>query len=84
MKRMELSEEYKKIYEHIELIEPDVEDYLEYRERANADEPASIVQYLDVVAFLVGHVIPKRLNLTATERDMIMKYHINMRMNRIF
>ena len=82
MKRIELSEEYKKIYEHIELIEPMPEDYAEYRERAHADKPASLEQYIDILSFLVTHVIPKRLDLTESEKSMIMKYHIQKRFER--
>lgn len=77
----ELPKEYEAIYEHIRLATPELEDYKEYAKNSKA--PVSKEQFIDVATYIAAILIPKNLNLTDDERELLARHHMNMRIMKL-
>ena len=80
----ELPEELKEKYKYIELASPEHIDYKAYLKATTTKNPVTMYQFIDVASFITAVMIPKRLNLTEEERELINRYHLQNRALKVF
>ena len=74
-----LSQELRDYYEFIRVATPELEDYKEYVKKSQLDTPVSQDEFLDVGTIIGARMIPKNLELSQEENEILLKYNVQQR-----